>query len=355
MGVTVKVHSADYGIYNIPEAPEAGDPTTGMIKIIGTPSSTEMNFGVTYQGTTLTLKITGTFSYPGGTPQSFADLTTNNGNITKWQLSANGTLLEEVTFSPAVSPIQFWNAFENLSSATAIYSGADVFIGVTNPPANGENDIADGFSGNDTFYGNGSASSTDKFYGGAGIDTSVLRGKKSEYVISSGTFWNEYTKKTELPGFQIKDNVSQRDGTQQTSGVERLKFSDTHVALDLDGNAGTAVKLIAAVFGKSAISNKEYVGIGLNLLDSGVSYAALGDLALNAAGLKTADQIVSALWKNVVGTTGTTENKAPFIDLLQKGMTGGELVKLAADTSINTTNIDLVGLSKTGIEYQFIA
>jgi hypothetical protein len=105
------------------------------------------------------------------------------------------------------------------------------------------------------------------------------------------------------------------------------------------------------VFGKDAVNNKNYVGIGLNFLDTGWSYDNLAGLALEAAGAKTNDQIVSLLWTNVISTKPTAADKQPFIALLENGMSAGVLAHLAADTSYNTTNINLVGLAQTGIEY----
>jgi hypothetical protein len=141
------------------------------------------------------------------------------------------------------------------------------------------------------------------------------------------------------------------DDTDYLTNIERLKFSDKSIALDLDGNAGTTAKILGAVFGKDAVNNKNYVGIGLNFLDTGWSYDNLAGLALEAAGAKTNDQIVSLLWTNVIGTNPTAADKQPFIALLENGMSAGALAHLAADTSYNTTNINLVGLAQTGIEY----
>ena len=73
--------------------------------------------------------------------------------------------------------------------------------------------------------------------------------------------------------------------------------------------------------------------------------------ALDAAGAKTNDQIVSLLWTNVIGFKPTSADKQPFIVMLENGMSAGALAHLAADTSFNTTNINLVGLAQTGIEY----
>jgi hypothetical protein len=91
--------------------------------------------------------------------------------------------------------------------------------------------------------------------------------------------------------------------------------------------------------------------IGLSFLDAGWTYDNLAGLALDAAGSKTNDQIVSLLWTNVIGSKPTAADKAPFIALLENGMTAEALAHLAANTSVNTTNINLVGLAKTGIEY----
>jgi hypothetical protein len=130
-----------------------------------------------------------------------------------------------------------------------------------------------------------------------------------------------------------------------------LIFSDKSIAIDINGNAGTTAKLLGAVFGKESVKNKNYVGIGLNFLDAGWTYDNLAGLALDVAGAKTNDQIVSLLWTNVIGTKPTSADKQPFIALLENGMTAGVLAHLAADTSFNIMNINLVGLAQTGIEY----
>ena len=85
--------------------------------------------------------------------------------------------------------------------------------------------------------------------------------------------------------------------------------------------------------------------------DSFVTFHELGELALKAIGAVNADAIVSTLWRNVVGFDATSEQKAPYIKMLSDGMRIGDLVVMAADTSFNTTNINLVGLAQTGIEY----
>jgi hypothetical protein len=122
-------------------------------------------------------------------------------------------------------------------------------------------------------------------------------------------------------------------------------------AYDISGNAGNVAKVLGAVFGKASLANKTYVGIGLSLVDKGMSYSDLAALALNAAGSTTPDQIVTTLWTNVIGSAPSTSDKAPFIQMLASGTKVGDLAVMAADTSFNTTNINLTGLAQTGIEY----
>lgn len=152
----------------------------------------------------------------------------------------------------------------------------------------------------------------------------------------------------------ILDLVSDQYGKLRIQIGELLNRSDGR-AYDISGNAGTTVKILGAVFGKTAVANKQYVGIGLDLLDKGMSYDTLAGLALNVAKATTNDQIVTALWTNVVGSTPTAADKAPFIKMLEDGMTPGALTHMAAETSYNTANINLVGLAQTGIEYTPVA
>ena len=189
---------------------------------------------------------------------------------------------------------------------------------------------------NDTFKGQ---PGTDLIDGGLGTDTVVYSGPLKQYTVNKSG--NRY----------IVSEPTGSDDTDYLTNIERLKFSDKSMAIDLDGNAGTTAKILGAVFGKESVSNKSYVGIGLSFLDAGWTYDNLAGLALDAAGAKTNDQIVSLLWTNVIGSKPTAADKQPFIALLENGMSSGALAHLAADTSLNATNINLVGLAQTGIEY----
>jgi hypothetical protein len=169
-------------------------------------------------------------------------------------------------------------------------------------------------------------------------------------AVYSGNRTGYSTSKTEK-NLQVADKNSS-DGIDTLTNIERLKFSDVSVALDLDGNAGKVAKLLGAVFGKIALTNKEYVGVSLNLIDGGMGYQDLAALAVSVTKKTASTDICTLLWTNLFGKAPTPADIAPFKQMLDSGeISIGALTTLAADTSYNTTNIDLVGLFRTGLEY----
>ena len=209
---------------------------------------------------------------------------------------------------------------------------------------NDVNNVINGGAGNDQITGGGGDQITggggnDNIDGGIGIDIAIFSGASKGYKVS-----------TEATSVLVTGDAI-TDGIDTLLNIERIRFSDKSIAIDLNGNAGISAKVIGAVLGKTQVQNSSYVGLGLSYLDKGMSYSDLSALALTAVGATTNDAVVSTLWKNVIGTDATAEIKAPYIKMLTDGMKVGDLVVLAADTSFNTTNINLVGLAQTGIEY----
>lgn len=200
--------------------------------------------------------------------------------------------------------------------------------GSGNTPITGtvNNDALSGTAGNDIIDGS------------YGIDTLLLGSvsKASAGLMNNGSNWTLYSPTT---------------GTDTLSNVERIQFQGTNVALDLDGHAGQVAKLLGAVFGAANVANKVYAGVGLAILDNGMSYEGLAGAAVAFAGANTHSAIVDLLWTNIVGTAPTAAQAQPFVNLLDSGFDVGTLTAVAADTSINQNNINLVGLAQTGLEY----
>ena len=213
--------------------------------------------------------------------------------------------------------IAFGAVIENVITG----SGADVIIG------NSSNNVITGGLGGDTIDGD------------AGIDQAVYTENFTDVsLVKSGTVWN-------IASGTDKDTLS---------NIERLKFNDKHIALDLDGNAGKTIKLLGLLLGKDQATNKTYVGAGLKLLDDGMTYEQLMQTALdvvlgpNASSLS----VVEMIWGNLIGPPTPADNISQYSALIDNGTyTSAGLAIVAADHSLNTTAIDLVGLASTGVEY----
>lgn len=265
------------------------------------------NFSYTFKGS---------FSYSGGLPLGSSSVT--------------GISVKNAASVPLVSVTGLPYTISDIANAT--------LAGFTSTFNSLPWDVS-GSAGNDSFQV-GSASSS--FDGGAGIDTATYLGTRDSFTAS----------KTE-GGFTVtsKTNASV---TSNLTNVERLKFSDVTVALDISGNAGTTAKILGAVFGKNTVTNKDYAGVGLDLLDRGMSYADLMKLAINVklgAGASNA-AVVDLLYTNVVGSPPPASEKAFYVRLLDSGAyTVGTLGVLAADTGQNAANVNLVGLATSGLEY----
>ncbi|MEK6735973.1 MAG: M10 family metallopeptidase C-terminal domain-containing protein, partial [Pseudomonadota bacterium] len=202
---------------------------------------------------------------------------------------------------------------------------------------NDADNLLEGSKGNDILMG---GAGRNKLDGGEGADTAVYLMAKDSYIIT-----------TIDPGWRIESSAGDIDNLDN---IERLKFLDTNIAYDLDGNAGTVAKIIGAVFGKESLVRKDYVGIGLNLLDNGMSYAELMDLALNVKlgnGYSDAAE-VSLLYANLIGGEPSNSDLNYWTSTISSGQfTQNSLAIMAADHEINATHIDLVGLAQTGIAY----
>ena len=103
----------------------------------------------------------------------------------------------------------------------------------------GGNDVITGGAGNNTLNGN------------TGIDTSVYTGARANFTLT-----------TSGKNFSVTD-LTGAEGVDTLINVERLRFADITVAIDINGAAGMTAKILGAVFGAAAVQNKEYMGIGL--------------------------------------------------------------------------------------------
>ena len=225
-----------------------------------------------------------------------------NGEITEYE-SWSTPVDIALTYSPTFATQMSWLVGDDVFVASQSYNLRDWVRSE---------------SGNDKFTGYGDEQDGDYFYGGSGIDTSVYRGRASDYSITtSNSIWDCIKNDgSRLSGFVVTDKTAGRDGIDNLVDVERLKFDDTHVALDYQagGHAGQAYRLYKGVLGREG----EPGGLGyvMNRLDQGETLKNVASGYLNSpeflAKYGNADQptFINLLYQNILGraadASGTT-------------------------------------------------
>ncbi|MBH9552688.1 hypothetical protein [Inhella gelatinilytica] len=200
-----------------------------------------------------------------------------------------------------------------------------------------------GSAGNDAFT---AASGVQSIDGLEGVDSVSFGNTRGNFLLAHGaTDWT----------------VTATAGTSTTSlkNIERLHFTDQRWALDLDGNAGVVAKILGAVFGAASVGYKDFVRIGLDIIDGMTGdlvtrYTNLVQIALEfkLGPAATNTDVVALLWTNVVGRPPTAEESSVFVNLLDSGsLTRANLGILASDHTLNLAQIDFVGLQLNGLAY----
>lgn len=199
-----------------------------------------------------------------------------------------------------------------------------------------------GLAGDDRLQG---GSGDDRLDGGAGIDTAVYARAAAGYTLArTGVDW------------RVTDGAG-GEGTDTLVGIERLRFADRSIALDLDGAAGNTAKLIGAIFGAAHLL-PAYVGIGISLFDNGASIAEVAGFALETglyeelAGSASNADFVRRVYMNVVGSEPGAAEQAHYQGILDRGeATRAQLAIFAAETAENAASIDFIGLAGSGLEF----
>lgn len=174
-------------------------------------------------------------------------------------------------------------------------------------PSTPGNDTIVGTAGNDVINAGGgndvirAGAGNDTIDGGDGVDSSVFVGRRVDASVSNTTF-----------GVAIQDTVSGRNGADLFSNVERIRFDDGSLALDIalpglgDSNAGSAYRLYKAAFNRTP--EPEGLAFWIGYLDSGRSVLeAAGGFASSVefrqiySSNPSAAQLVTSFYTNILG------------------------------------------------------
>lgn len=198
-----------------------------------------------------------------------------------------------------------------------------------------------GTAGADIFV---STNANESFNGLGGLDTLIARGNRGDYALQP----------TSAGGWTLGDGVPNRDGLDTLLQIERIKFADGYVALDLDGAAGTAARMLGALVGPAALNNRSLVGTVLKAVDAGSTPLQVAQLGLNAllGASATPEQVVGLLYANLTGVAADAGTVQALAGVIKSGAyTNASFAVAAANLDLNAAHINLVGLSSQGLEY----
>lgn len=128
---------------------------------------------------------------------------------------------------------------------------------------------------------------------GTSYGTSVFSGPRGNYTISkTGS------------AYVVRDNVG-ADGTRTFTSIVRLRFTDSVIAWDLDGNAGQIYRLYQAAFNRTPDSGG--LSYWINVRDGGTSLQAIASGFMSSAEFTTLyganpsnEEFLTRLYSNVL-------------------------------------------------------
>jgi hypothetical protein len=311
---------------------------------------------------TFTGTLKGSFQFNG--PISTLDKV--SGTLTEVTAYKNG-FIAEYTVIPQGAELQNWilpspKVAQYIAHASTLNSGV-TFVGSQGGQGWGDTliagtgkDLFTSFAGKTT-----KAGATAYFDGKENIDLAILQGKQNDYKVQSKTFTDQtdMSYKAQVSGWEITDSVASRNGITQLTNVERLKFSDTNVALDVGPtqNAGSVYMLYKAAFNRAPDAGG--MGYWLAQKDAGsniVTNIAQGFVASKEFTDKygtnpTNASYVDKLYLNVLGRPGEAGGVAYWNQELNNGARSKAEVLVQFATLPEGASL-VANLIANGIQYQ---
>lgn len=226
--------------------------------------------------------------------------------------------------------------FDNI----AIAYGATIHKAVTGAGsdtirASDAGSIIESGAGSDTIHG---GAGDDRIAGGEGLDTLVLDGQAAQYTLSAtADGWL-------VEGF----------GRDLVAGVERIRFSDTTMAIDIDGVAGQVYRLYQAAFARTP--DQGGLGYWIEAGDRGLSMASVAQAFIDSPefsatyGALDNASFVARLYLNVLGRQPDAPGLAFHLNLLERGDTSRSVTLLSFSESAENQQA-LAGVIGNGFAY----
>lgn len=180
--------------------------------------------------------------------------------------------------------------------------------------------------------------------GGTGIDSAHYAGASTDYTV-----------RRTANGFVVSTNLDIDFGSDQLTNIERLEFSDTSVALDVEGMAGQAFRIYRAAFDRAPDSSG--MGFWLARMDSGQSlveiasgFAASKEFRELYGSAPTNAELVTRMYTNILHRDPEPGGYAFWLDVLDTKK--ADLATVLASISESAENQAAVAeLIANGIAY----
>jgi hypothetical protein len=204
-------------------------------------------------------------------------------------------------------------------------TNGDVMIGTLG------DDTMTGNVGNDHFYGLGGNDTID---GGFGYDTAFYQGARADYTgaFNNGTL-------------TLTDSVAGRDGVDSVKNVERISFTDSTIAFDINGDAGQAYRLYQAAFDRTP--DQPGVSFWTARLDHGQPLQQVAQEFLNSAefqekyGASLSDHaFTNALYENVLDRSADASGLAYWDNAMAQGATRAQMLASFSESAENHAKVD---------------
>lgn len=186
-------------------------------------------------------------------------------------------------------------------------------------------------------------STASEYEGGDGVDTLVFQKNQGSYTMVNDSVSLSITDKS-------------TGATDKLTKFDRVQFADVGIAYDLDSAAGSVAKILGALWGSSSVNSHNMVGIGLSLFDQGLDAKQVMQIALPARLGEDyhGRDVIELLYRNLVNQSPNNSEVKSWEDQVGVGRTYDSyesLALFAADLSLNTDAIGLVGLKEFGVTY----
>jgi len=201
---------------------------------------------------------------------------------------------------------------------------------------------------NDTFF---TGRGNDDLSGGVGLDQLVAEGKRSGFNLN---------KRDATWLLEDKTSGNQSVGSDTLRSLERIKFSDSFVALDLDGNAGQAYRVYKAAFNRDPM-NGDTKGLGywITQIDKGMNLTEVAARFVDSNEFRslygtnpTNEQFLTKLYTNVLGRQPEASGFNWWLNELNTNPTKTR-AKVLADFAESAENqAGVLGLIGNGITYE---